>query len=1284
MTAPSLQKPSEPQKAARPRRTGRKIVKILLWLFVPLLSATAGVTVWLVTTESGLRFALYRLPALGGVEISSRTLHGTLWRGFDGEGWQIRTDAADISLTKFRFAWQPQRLSEGLLHIRELAAGDIHITPKPTPPKESAPLSLPESISLPLAVRLDRASFGRVSVGKGKNIYLQGGEFSYGYDHVRHRLTVGNLQSPWSGNSGELMLETASPFALSGKLEGGGELDGIYADGDILLSGNLQDTVIKAGLHGGKVSLNAYASVSLFENSLDRQIGQVQVKGAGLNLADFLPGAPQTDLDFDTTVIPSAQKGLALEGSIDLANNRAAAADQNGIPVRSILSDFTVSDRGVLSIADASVGLLGQGRILLGGSVDTQQDSLNLSAELDKLTPGDLVKSQYGGSIGGVIRLTGSYGQPRAVWALRGKNAQSNGEVILDTDSRNGQRTINVVRADILPEGGGSMNANGRIELFNQRRLQFAVDSRHFNPARLHADFPSGDINGSIRLDGELEAKKFGGRLKLGGSSLSGVVLGGSADLQYEGGHLSRADAEILLGRNRLKTAGSLGKAGDRLAVDINAPELDKFGFGLGGSLNAKGYVAGDPAKIETNLSGSARGLRFRQAVNLRELDFRAALSPDYARPLNLQLSGRELVIPGSSPTRIDTVSLNVAGTGLRHSIRGGGSMALGGKNYTLDLAADGGLNNENQWKGSIGTLDLGGGFHLKLQNRMALEAGAQRVVMGSARWAAMGGRLNMDSFVWDRQSGLSSKGSANGLNIAELHQFFTLPVEHDLILAADWDVAYSQNTRGYLNVRQQSGDVVLPYRRQALGLNGLLLQTRFQNGRIDSSLKGGTRYGDLEGGVTVSQQFGSAVAQAPVSGHLRLNIPDLSILKNLLPVGQSARGSLQAEASIGGRIGEPLLGGTLNGDNLYYINRDLGVILDNGSLRSRLSGQQWLIESLRFARGNGSVILKGSVAFGQGTPVVDADAVFDKYEMLDKPRRHLTLSGNGHILYSDKGGITLNGSMKVDEGRFGFQKSGMPSLDDDVTVLGDTKPPSTTVTPISMNLTLDLNNSVFFKGEGVDVSLGGKLQLTAQPKQDIQAVGTVSVIKGKYKAYGQDLNITKGSVSFVGPLTDPNLNIRAVRNQSAVGAGVEVVGSISSPRVTLVANEAMSEKDKLSWLILNRASSGSDGDEAALATAAGAFLGGKVNNKLGLVDDFGMTSQRSRNTQTGELNPAEQVLTVGKQLTGELYAGYEYGLNSASQTVKLVYQLSSTIQAIARVGTRSSGGELKYVIRFD
>ena len=1283
--APDNKRPSE--KTRTGKSPARRLLKTVLWSSVLLSASSAGFLYWLAATESGLRFGLYTLPELGGVKISSKTLKGTLWHGFSGEDWRIETPSADLTVSSLGLQWQPQELfSDGLLHIRHLSVGDLHITAKPTPPKEEHPAKLPESISLPLAVKLDKLSVGKISSSKAGNTFLLRAEAAYDYDHKRHKLILNSLQTPWSSTGGELEIQTASPFALQGSIRGGAELEGIAGGGEILLSGDLRRTAFKADLVGGKVSLKAEGLVGPFENSLDEQIDHILIKGHALNLAEFVPSAPQTDLDFDATIVPSPQKGLALEGSIDLTNSLAAPADQNGIPVRSILGEFTVGDSGILKVHDVTATLLEEGALILGGETDTDKNTFALEAILKNASLSDFVSQKYDDVFEGSLLLNGTYREPQAKWDIRGNRASSTGELAIANDTANGQRTLNIAKASLLPKDGGELDIKGKLELFNDRLLEAEATSKNFNPGKLHPDFPVGSINGDIKLNGVLAEEKFSGKMQFGNSVLSGAVLSGNADVFYEKQHLARAAADIRLGRNRVKTDGSFGKAGDRLNLDINAPELNKFGFGLGGALTAKGFLAGEPKSISADLSGSVRNLRVKQAVNIRELDFKAAASPDYSRPLNLQINGRELVIPGSSgeSTRIDTVNAAVSGTGMRHSIRSSGSMAMGGKNYKLDLEADGGLDKENRWKGTVGRLDLSGGFNLKLQNRMSLEAGAERVALGAAQWSAMGGRLNLNSFVWDKKNGLTSKGTAANLNVAELESFFKMPVEHNLVLSADWDLAYSQNARGFLNVRQQSGDIVLPYRKQALGLNGLTLQTRFQNGRIDNQINGKTRYGNIVGNVGISQQFGHSIMQAPISGNLKIDIPDLAALKNLMPVGQSISGTLNADTIISGRVGEPQLGGSLNGDNLYYVNRDLGVILDNGSLRSRLNGQQWQIQSLLFKRGNGNINLSGTVGWGGGVPAVDVDAVLDKYGILDKPRRRLTASGNTHFRYSYKNGIILDGSLKVDEGNFGFQKSGMPELDDDVVVLGEPKKETRDSVPFSMDIDLDLNDKVFFRGEGVDVTLGGRLKLTAQPKQDIQAVGTVAVVKGKYKAYGQDLNITKGTVSFVGPLSRPNLNIRAVRNLSPVGAGVEVLGNLENPRVTLVANEPMSEKDKLSWLILNRASSGSDGDEAALTAAASAFLAGKINDRIGLVDDFGLTSKRSRNAQTGELNPAEQVLTVGKQLSSELYLGYEFGLTSASQTVKLVYQLTRTIQAIVRVGSQSSGGEIKYVIRFD
>lgn len=1356
---PSENRPTPPK---RNLRWLRALVLTLLLLLVLL----AGLIGWTVSTESGLRFGLYRLPSLFGVDISSKTLKGTLLKGFSGEEWLIETKGADIKISDFHLLWQPSELSKPSLHINRVTAGDIAVVTKPTPPKpDEESGGLPEKVDLPVTVFVDRLQTGKISAGKDfdhQTVYFDSLEAAYRYDRREHRLDIGSLKSPWSESAGAAVLGLKKPFALNTALYTKGTLEGKDIHSTARLWGSLQDMQTDILLDGDNVHLSAQSTLHPFAKQLNDIIGEVLVKGININPAAFLNTLPKANLTFDATVVPSFSDGIALEGAIDLANRDAGFADDNAIPVRTVFGEFTVNDHGLIHIPQADVELLQQGRVAVGGEIDTGEGKLDLALKVSNLSAADAVRRELAAMIDGDIRVSGATSSPDIGWKLTSGTAVSDGLLSVVTDTAQGQRTLKLDHADIVPQDGGRLRASGLLELFQDQNLKLDIVSQGFNPSKIDAQLPRGNVNGTIALDGKLGRQIFNGKMQFAPSTFNDVALSGRADVAYEKQHLSRALTDIRLGRNIVQTNGSFGKKGDRLNLNINAPDLSRFGFGLSGLITAKGYVAGDLSDgiktLETDVAGTARALHVGDLLNVKTLDFALKGSPDINRPLAAKLDGQEIVLSGQSPTRIDAVDLQMTGTGAKHRIRGGGNMLLGDKRYALALDADGGLNRElDRWVGTLGVLDISGAFNLKLQNRMNLDASAERVVMSPARWAAMGGTLNLQSFVWDKKQGITTKGRADNLHMAELHNFYQPPFEHNLILGGDWDMSYSQNPRGYVNLTHQGGDLTLPKDIQPMGIRALSLKTRFQNNRIDSVLDGRTRLGNVSGNLGINHQFGREFAQAPMSGkisidmpdlvplraflpesaqglsgqasgtaviggrvgaptvnsniqtrtnygrgtgnivigqgsdlmssplsgRINLNVDDIEVFRNFLPVGQTVKGKLVAAIGLGGRVAEPLLNGTLNGENLYYRNQAQGLILDNGVLRSHLQGQRWIIDSLKFHRG-GTVELKGGVELAGVNPDVDVDIVFDKYRTLSRPNRRLVLSGKAKVLYNQQKGVSLVGNLKADFGMFGMQKSSMPTLDDDVVVLGETKEEQTAATPIHMDLDLDLNDSVRFIGEGLNITLGGKLRLTARPDETIQGIGTVNVVKGRYKAYGQDLDITKGTISFVGPLGDPNLNIRAERRLSPVGAGVEVLGNLENPRITLVADEPMSEKDKLSWLILNRASSGSDGDEAALSAAAGALLAGQINDRIGLVDDLGFTSKRSRNAQTGELNPAEQVLTVGKQLSNELYLGYEYGMTSAEQSVKLIYQLTRAIQAVARVGNESSGGELKHTIRFD
>lgn len=1272
------------------RRTPLRVVSSALTLtFTAALLGAVGGAVWLLGSEKGLQFALLRLPKLAAlpVEIEAQQLSGTIWHGFSGSQIRIRTESADLELSALVLDWQASALQNEHLHIKRLAVGDLHIQPKNTAPQpQSKPPKLPESISLPLSVAVDKLEIGQITQGSDKTILLSRAELVYQYDHARHNVNVVALKTPWSNSQGKISLTTQSPYALHGDMGLTGVLDGIAVTGDLHLSGSLKDVGLATKLQGLGIKMNADTQIQPFAETLGEKIGHVRLSGEGVNPRAFLSSLPKANLSFSANVLPTlGDKDMGLNGDVILHNTQPAPANENGIPVRKLQGTFAVNQSGAVEIGHLHLNLMNKGELSLMGGIYAQKQTLNLRADLKNIAAADFINNPLADTVSGKIHATGTFSQPVARFDLQSTRANAAGVFKLHTDTQKQQRTIFIENGTILPHNGGKLNLSGSLELFNEQKLQAKISSTQFNPRKLDASFPEGNINGNADVSGELAKLAFRSNMAFAPSQLSGVNLSGGGKVAYENNHLSQADVSIALGSNVLKTQGAFGKKGDTLAVDLNAPNVAQFGFGMSGLLQAKGNITSTAdgfTQLEAKLDGQIHQLNVPNAVKVQHLDFKLHGSPDPHRPLDVALQGKGIV---AGSTAIDHADFALKGTLRQHQLNGSGSLKVDGKPLKVNLAADGGLSEQNQWAGTIGKLDLSGGLNLHLQNTMRLEASAQRVAMGAARWQALGGSLNLDNFVWDKQHGLTTKGRADQIHFSELHNWYTPPVQHNLVLAGDWDLSYSQSPRGYLNLRQQGGDVILPTaRKQTLNLQNWQLNTQLNANGMVNKLSGDTRYGQISGSLDVLQAFGNVpFSQAPIRGQFVLNTADLENLRSFLPVGQTLRGKLVGNLAVAGKVSEPQLNGTIQGENLYYRNRDVGIVLSDGSLKSHFEGQKWVVDSLLFKRGNGTIELTGNATYLNNQPDVDAKIVFNQYQLLDQPNRRLTVSGNTNLTYT-QAGIALSGSLKTDEGRFGFQESSAPTLGDDVVVLGETKAEASSSIPLNINLIFDLNDKFYFSGEGLNVNLGGKLTLTAKPQQDMQAVGSVNVVRGRYKAYGQDLLIKKGIISFVGPLDKPNLNIRAERRNSPVGAGVEVLGNLDVPRISLVANEPMSEKDKLSWLILNRASSGSSADEAAIATAASAWLVGGLNDKMGLVDDFGLTSGQTRNATTGEMNPAQQMITFGKQLSRDLYLGYEAGLGNASQSVKLVYQLSRSFQAIARVGTESSGAEIKYVKRFD
>ena len=1280
--------PSVPPRKPRWKSWLKTSLYSLLALFIIIVALLC----WLIGTESGLRFGVHTVPKWFGVHIQTKNLTGTIWRGFSGTDIHVSHRDFDLSIDKVRLDWNNRELWRRRFHVRLLDVGKInyidHSVPKPKPVP-----TLPNSISLPLQVIIDNIQLGGFTLGKKETPVLLASQASYTFDYHKHQLILSELNTPWQSIHGNAAITTQTPFILSGQLNGSGTIDKTAVESAALIKGSLQQPDIFARLDGGNIHFRTHAIIRPYALQLNHKIISLNLQSRHINPAAFNANLPFADLNLNLDLAPVNNGKSQLAGHIKLGNEQPLAyndAKHGGLPVRSIEGDINIDNNGKLILPALTTRLLQQGQIITRGNIDSASRQLDINSQLLRIYASDALATPLPGSLNGHIRVSGSFNGLITQWLLSSEKGNSEGSIQIITDEQKHQQTLILDKLNITPNGGGSFNAKGSLALYQNKAIQLAINSNNFNPAKVNSDFPAGSINGHINVNGQLaQQPAIQADMLWHNSILSGAPLSGKAVIRYRNQHLEQASINLNAGPNRIATNGSFGKKGDKLNLDINAPNLGLFGLGMKGLLSTKGFIAGEPKKITANLTGAARNLQIAQLLNINQLDFKLVGSPDINQPLLVNLNADHISIAGSTsekPTIINSTDIKINGRGSQHQLQGSSNLTLDGKAYHFNLSAHGGLDQHYQWRGRVNALDISGALNLKLLNPIQLEAGTEHVSMQNARWAALNGNLTLNNLNWDKNKGLITRGSASNLALHELHNVIELPVEQNLIIGGDWNFSYSRHMQGYLKLYQQGGDITLPQHQQKLGLQNVRLDAQFQNGHINNHLSGITRYGTTDATLVITPDNNGKVSTAPISGRIKLDSPDLSTIRNLLPIGMQLKGNMHAEAGISGHLNEPLLNGTLTGNNLYYRDQANGTILENGNLKSHFQGRRWLIDNLSFARRDGTIKLSGVVDMTKLTPDINVTAHFDHYNIFDQINRRLTISGNTQLLYTIAHGIVLNGKLKVDKGLFGMQKSGMPQLDDDVVVLGREKTAEQQrPTPIRLNLDLDMNDAFRFSAEGIDVLLGGQLTATANPGSTVQIVGTVNVVRGQYKAYGQDLVIQQGStISFVGPMDNPNLKIRAKRRYSQVGAGVEALGRLDSPRINLIANEAMSEKDKLSWLILNRPSSGSAGDEAAIAAAASAWLAGGLNDKLGLLDEIGLTSQQTRNSQTGEMNPAEQAITIGKHLSNNLYISYLYGIESATQTVSITYQISRALQSIVRVGTGSAGGEIRYTHRFD
>lgn len=1319
MAAPERdgQKPAPAAQPARKRRWPARLAMALLLLVLLL----AGAVYTAIFTDWGARNS-WKLAtrALAGA-LSGEIVGGSLAHGLDLRNVRWSNQTTAVAVDRVHGRWQLS-LSPRKLTISALELGKVDVTLQPSK-KPSEPARLPARIHLPLEIDLQKLAIGEVAIHQGAaTTMLTDLLLRAGSDRVHHSLTLEKLGTPWGAAQAALALTGDAPFPLKGSAS----LDGAWQKHDYRIDTALDGTLEAPGVAlrasgGGDLRAEARIKATPFA-PIPFSSARVAVEHLDPRL--FSQSAPQADLRINADIAPVDAAGAAtadlsqlrVAGPITITNARPGSIDQQLLPLVSLKADANLTAEaqrltGLEALLPGGARLAGGGELRAGGNGEftLQARDLDLHALHRAVRPtrlnGPLKVGLAGDTQQVQLDLQG------APFIIRAEAAITPQQVEL--------------RSAHLGAGAARLDASGTLG--RDEAAAYAVQGKlaRFDPAsflatvqpppargaaaKKPARIPPADINMNFTAEGRLQPELLAKlRFDITDSSYDKLPMSGGGMLQLAGQQVPAADVQLLVAGNRVSARGGFGMPGKQLAFLVDAPALDRLGFGLAGLLQAQGTLAGTLQRPTVQADLQARQLVFgdyRVAQLSGRADMRGVPGEDPDARVKLALNGQGV---RAGPAQLERLDGDIDGTYASHALRLQADGRVNGSAVAVTLAANGALRQQADglgWEGTLRTLENRGVPRISMKQPLAVRAFPGQVTLGATRIDIEKALVSLDSLDFQSAGPLRSQGTISALDVGHLLALWKQisgsepPVRTDLVLDAAWNFTLADSASGFVQIERRSGDLQLPAaaRSTALGLRQLRLRGDFAGAalRLNAALDT-ARFGNAGAqGQIGLQPDGARLTvgpDSPLSVRVNAALPQLSTLAALTGPRIALDGKLAANLLAGGTLGAPVLSGEINGSELALTLYDQGVRLRDGVARIVLANNVAELREVVFRGGDGVLRATGRIPLDQASSDITATVVAEKLQLLADPSAQLTLSGQAKLENVGRQ-LQATGRFKVDRALFNLPEKSAPKLDDDVVVYRNgAKPdtsssranpaekPSSPFSPV-VDVQVDLGDNFRFKGSGADLRLDGALSVRTGPGQPLAAYGTIRIPEGKYEAFGAVLDIERGLLNFTGPLTNPNINILAMRRRQEVAAGVQVTGTVQQPRVQLVSEPNVADEEKLSWLVFGHGGSGGAGTNAQTAARSAAIgllnkLGGdKVAKRIGL-------DELSIGKSAYGLG-SEQVVSLGKNISERLAIGYEQSLAGAASVLKLTYQLSRSWAVVLR-GGQVAGLDLSYSRRFD
>lgn len=408
-----------------------------------------------------------------------------------------------------------------------------------------------------------------------------------------------------------------------------------------------------------------------------------------------------------------------------------------------------------------------------------------------------------------------------------------------------------------------------------------------------------------------------------------------------------------------------------------------------------------------------------------------------------------------------------------------------------------------------------------------------------------------------------------------------------------------------------------------------------------------------------------------------RLDFKELAIIEALVPDITRLQGALTLNLDAGGTLQQPALSVSAEMQNASVDIPRLGLSIKQVDLRGATDNDNRFDFQLTAISGDGNLAVRGNSLLDaeKGWPTTFS-ITGNNLEVSRIPEATVNISPDLVVDLQHRS-ILIRGDLAVPYAKLQPKDITTAAQVSNDAVIIDSKETVKPKWQINSEINLILGERVSFFGFGFEGQLGGNLLIQEEAGQLTRGTGEIKILQGRYRAYGQRLDIENGRLLFTGgPLTDPGLDIRAVRNVGNVTAGIQVNGRLKKPQLELFSIPAMGQTDTLSYLLLGRPMESASGEDGAMMAKAALALGLSGGDRLArsIGDRFGLDEMRIESNDSGE----QASLVVGRYLSPQLYVSYGVGLIGSFNTLNLRYRITDRWQLKAESG-ESHGADLMY-----